>query len=449
MSFHIPRDLVSGDSKRLLLALIVVAIVIKVGMTLVVIPQVNNLFPGRYDICCFVDLYDLIAANLVQGNGYRVFPDTSETLIREPGYVLLLAGIFSLFGRSLLAAQIVNVLLSLATAYVVLRLAQKIVNEKTAHLIAVLVFLFYPAVMLAETRGGLETFLAFWTAVFAFSFYRALESDTLRDYAIMGILLGVLLLVRGTAILFPLFILGYLVWINRRRHRTKIVLINFLVMVSLTCITYSPWVLRNYSVSGKFVPLSTAKGVAAYQGLYLNKNILSTKDSRILLVEATKEQSALAQEAGFRFKEAFWQQFYSTNDEIGFDKLLLDRVIREYRNSPVLFVRGCLFGFFGFWFYGGKVAILLNMIVGIPLLSLAVIGAYMGYKNRLNIGPMLVIIGAFVVVHVPILGRARYHIPLVPFLAILASLALSHYSRRDRHDEKGALVYSCADREVL
>jgi len=40
------------------------------------------------------------------------------------------------------------------------------------------------------------------------------------------------------------------------------------------------------------------------------------------------------------------------------------------------------------------------------------------------VGPILLFVGTFYAVHLPILGQARYHVPLIPFLAVLACIPL-------------------------
>jgi 4-amino-4-deoxy-L-arabinose transferase-like glycosyltransferase len=406
-----------------------VLFVIKAGIIFIVIPKLTQYYPSLYDISKFHDKYDAIAMNLIDGKGYRFFPETCETFMRSPGYVILLFGIFSLFGKSLVAAQTVNLLLSIATAYIILRLAQKIVNRSIVCWIAPLFFLFHPGIILAETRGGVESLFTFLMASSMFFLYCAIKTNKRRDYVITGIALGITLLVKSTPILFPIFILPYLIFINRKKSSTKVICTNCVAMLLTACLIYSPWVIRNYLVSGKFVFLTTIKGPVAYQGLYLNKNIFSEKDSRILLREAAKEQFSLAKDAGFRFENhGVFQYFYSSKDEIRFDKLLFNKVKQEYRESPSLFLKCILFNFIRFFFYGSKKAVLLNILLGIPLLILFIIGTYVGYKKKLNITPLLIFICAFILPHLPLLGWARFQIPLIPFLSILSSLVLLRFS---------------------
>jgi hypothetical protein len=203
-------------------------------------------------------------------------------------------------------------------------------------------------------------------------------------------------------------------------------------MLLAACLIYSPWVIRNYMISGKLVFLTTLKGPVSYQGLYLNKHIFSEKDSRILLREAAKEQSDLAKDAGLRFKnKGVFQYFYSSNEEITFDKLLFDKVKQEYKKSPLLFLKCILFNFFRFFFYGSQKAVLVNILFEIPILTLYIIGTYLGYKNKMNITPLIIFICVFIMSHLFLLGWARFQIPLIPFFSILGSLVLLRFSHNN------------------
>jgi len=400
-----------------------VIFVIKAGIIFTAIPEINKYYPGVYDINHFPDEYDLFAMNLVHGNGYRAFPDTCLSFLRSPGYVFLLFGIFKTFGKNLLAVQILNLFLSITTAYIIFRLAQKIVSRSAVCWLAPLFFLFHPAIILAETRGGVESLFTFLVTLFMYYLYCTIESNKRRDYIITGIIFALALLVKTTPILIPIFMLPYLLFINRKKSASKIIYTNCVLMLLAGCLIYSPWVIRNYLVSGKFILLTTQKGFVAYEGVHLNKNIFSGKDSRTLLYEATLKQSSLAKKAGFRFvHRGEYQFFYSSNDEIRFNKLLFDKVKQEYRESPSLLLKSILANFVRFFFYGSKRAVPLNILFGVPLLILYISGTYVGYKKKLNIAPLLIFICIFIMSHLPLLGWARFQIPLIPFFSILGSL---------------------------
>src|SRR4051812_27241851 len=68
-------------------AFLLVALLINAALVLVVLPHAVGMdYNSR-----FGDLYDLIATNVAQGRGYRVDAGMGETMLREPGYPLLVA----------------------------------------------------------------------------------------------------------------------------------------------------------------------------------------------------------------------------------------------------------------------------------------------------------------------------------------------------------------------
>lgn len=420
-------------SQRALLIILCTTLVLKLAVVLLVIPKVTEYLP--YTIGGFVDRYDSIAENLLAGNGYRVYPDTSETLLRSPGYVLLLTGLFSLFGKSLAAAQIVNILCGLATAYVIVLITVKWVIPRTASidngsniewtlLLPAVLYLFYPGIILAETRGGVESLFTLLLTGFVFLLYRVIEFNRYKDFAAAGAALGLTMLVKSTPALIPVVFFPYLLLRAKPSGVTwSSVVAKFTVMGLAAFIVLAPWGLRNYELTGEFLLTSTVKGTTAQQGLYVNKHFGSGRNRDSLLREATAQESAIADELGMKHRHEFFPVFYTTRDEVNFDHYLFQRVVEEYMAAPGLLLKSCILNFAGFWFLGkSSGATYLNMVLVCPLLIIAGWGTYSGYRRRFNITPLILVTGAFIVPHLPILGVARYHVPLIPFLVILATI---------------------------
>ena len=83
-------------------------------------------------------------------------PPWASTMLREPGYPLLLAAVFKLGGYGLQQARGVCVLLAFGAALMLLRLARKINGDAMTALAAALLFLLYPGILVAEARAGIE-----------------------------------------------------------------------------------------------------------------------------------------------------------------------------------------------------------------------------------------------------------------------------------------------------
>lgn len=413
------------------IALIIATIALNTLVTFYVIPKAHNSFHQLYNQDEYADGYDQLATNLVNGNGYRFFPDTARTLMREPGYPVVLAGIFYLFGVSLVAVKAVNVCLALTTAYIISVLARIVLEKRLLTIGAPIIFLFHPGTLIGESRGASETLFTFLLTLFVFTLYRALRSDKYSSYVISGIVLGLAVLVRSTPILLPIVLLAYLFVYHRQGRRATRNITYAGVLVVVMSVVISPWVIRNFALTGKLVPTASVVGVSAQTGLYISTH--HSSDSHRVDREAAEERNQLAYELGLPFKSGYYQYFYASGDELKFSDFLLKRVMHEYAMHPTLFLRIASLNLFNFW-CGGKAAgsIVLNAIIQFPYVVFAIIGivASVGQRRFYVIAPLVLLITYIAAISVPILAQARYSVPIIPFLAILASYGVA--SVRDR-----------------
>ncbi len=382
----------------------------------------------------FPDGYDKLASNILDGNGYRFFLDTSETLMRTPGYPLFLSLIFYFFPNSLVAVKIVNLTLGLLSAWILAALACRFTANKVAIIFAVFLFLLHPATIFAQSRGGVESLFTFCTVGFVFAMCRAFEQQKMADYLIAGVLLGILTLVKSTGIFFPIFFLGCLVATRKWNVIVKFWMPRLVLMVSLMFVVLLPWILRNHLLVNQFVPTMTVAGTAAFDGLYACKNHSLETDASVLHREASRLREEIVVGLNLpHHPSGYFQYFHEATDEVDFNQYLLSLVFDEYRNSPSLLIRCSLLNGFNFWFSGRTwSSTSLNMLIQIPYLLLCVIGIYFCKKGscRKKMFPILSFAAYFFILHLPINGIARYSVPLIPFLAIFAGIALDELRRR-------------------
>ena len=432
-------------------------LLLKLPTVFFIVPMFDQVTGASYEINKFKDDYDRIAINVIEGNGYRFYPETAETLMRPPLYVLLLCGVFYLFGKSLLAVQVVNIFLGLATVLVVRSLCLQLKLSNAATLIAMALSFFHPAIVLAESRGGIESIFTLSLTSFVLLLYKALENNNRVYYAFAGLILGVSLLIKSLCLFFPLFLLIYFVFRDTPRKCWNNVT-NVAVLTAVTLLVISPWIIRNYRLTESFVPAMTLSGTVAQEGLYVSKNFGASRERYQLAEDAAKKRNELAAQLGFSFKPRFLQYFYKSKDEVQFDRYLFAKTIREYKEDPILFVRSAFMNFVGFWFQGRTwSATRMNVAFTLPFLLLMLIGIYLNLFPRVNaqramvksfqeasskqspasnfmsrekqsgkyLTPLLLFIGYFVLVHLPFQGLARYHVPIIPCMAILAAIPLS------------------------
>jgi hypothetical protein len=401
-----------------------------------VIPRLSPQVSGAYIPKIFGDGYDQLAENLANGNGYRFYPDTALTLMREPGYPILLAGLTTAFGASFTVVKISNMILAIATAWLLMRIGIRLMPRGAAQntflvLGPPVLFLFHPGVLIAESRGGVEMLFAFLITLFLLMTFEAIESNRWQDYMLCGLVLGITVSVRSTPMLFPVPLFAYMMIVERRRRSIIAISRNIMVMILAMTAVLSPWITRNYLLTGKFIPTGSVLGVSAQAGQYIGKHQFEGKPYWILDREAARERDRLALGLGYPFEdgaEGYYQTFYKTNDEINFSSYLLKKVVAEYQNSPMLFLRCMTQNVFNFWFAGKTWnATAMNAMIQLPYLALAGLGAFrlIRTKSARTAGLLVLFVAYVMAVHVPILAQARYSIPLISVIAILASAGLA------------------------
>ena len=407
--------------------ILIAALLANAAIVLVVLPEVRSRLALTYSMD-FGDLYDLIGKNLDQGNGYRVDAAMGNTMLREPGYPLLLAAVFKLGGYGIQQARAACVLLAFGAALILLRLTRKITGDAMTALAGALLFLLYPGILVAEARAGVEIPSIFTVLLFVLVLYGAVEKGYLWRYWASGSLLGVAVLVRSEVLLFPLPLLVYLLLGARGLVEGRKVVERIAVLALGALVVISPWITRNYLLVHEFVPTATVAGVAAQEGLYTCENAASAEPFWLGQRRAGFERAELATRLGKPFTGPYYQLFYTPQDEVAFNHALLNQVSTEYRSHPALLARCAAKNlFFNFWFLGKtRQSVLLNVVMQAPLLGLAIGGAVVLWKRGLlrKAGIVLLYILYIPAVHAPIIAHARHSTLIVPFLAILAAASL-------------------------
>lgn len=375
------------------------------------------------------DLYDLIAKNLDQGNGYRADARMSETMLREPGYPLFLAGISKLAGGySMRTARVGCVLLAFGAALMLLLLTRRITGDNNIALFAALLFLFYPGVLIAETRAGIEIPCIFTMMLFMLALHGAVKEGSLWRYGAAGLLLGTAVMVRSEVLLFPVLVLVYLLFVAKGWAERRRVVGAFALLAIGTVVVMSPWIIRNYRLVHSFVPTSNIAGLAAQAGLYTCENTSPGEPFALADGEAGLERKKIAMQLGIPSTGPYFQLFYTPQDEVAFYRVLLNRVSIEYRSHPEV-LAGCAARnfFFNFWFLGKTPkSVLLNVLTQAPLLAMALAGIVVLWKRKLLCNAAIILLYVLYIpaLHAPIVAEARYSILIAPFLVILAAVFL-------------------------
>jgi hypothetical protein len=233
--------------------------------------------------------------------------------------------------------------------------------------------------------------------------------------------------VRSTALLFPVLLPIYFFFLEKPRPRVTAMCIRLILIAVGATLVLSPWMIRNYRLVGVPTPSACVGGIAEDVGLYMCKNISVKNDLADMDWKSSEVRADLARAHGYKFSKEYYMYFYDTRDELTFNKLLQQRVLREYLQNPLLLPRCAAINSLLFWF-GGKtwVSSLYNVVLQLPYIVGSIIGTVLiARRGRLgSIALSLLFCAYTMLVYILIHAQARYSVQIVPFLAIFMAAGL-------------------------
>ncbi len=207
--------------------------------------------------------YHAIAANLAAGEGH-VKHVGIPTAARPPLYSIALAGVYAIFGPSVPAARIFQVLLGALLVPLTYLLARRIFSQAVALIAAGVVALnpfliFISAYLMTENL---------YTAILLLAMI--VLTDALRlgfarggQLVLAGLLAGAATLTRPHGLLFAAFTAAAVLVLGRGRPARR-VLGAALFLLTLAAVL-GPWVLRNEIRMGRPILLTTHGGITFYE----------------------------------------------------------------------------------------------------------------------------------------------------------------------------------------
>lgn len=255
---RVESALASRRTRRLVLALIVgVAVLVRLGAVLLF--DVNPRLRWAYDMTW----YDGVARRLLRGWGY-VGLDFAPTAAWPPGYPLLLAGLYATFGSSLLVAKLANVVLGAGTVLLAHGIACEL-RRPLVGLVAAAILAVFPGYVLFAPLILSETLFVFLTCVALWLFLRwhARGRAGTASWLGLGMLLGAASLVRGVGFfLLPAFASTRLAE-GASVRSTALLTLSAAAGIALVLI---PWMVRNQLQLGYPVMIASNGAVSLYIG---------------------------------------------------------------------------------------------------------------------------------------------------------------------------------------
>jgi 4-amino-4-deoxy-L-arabinose transferase-like glycosyltransferase len=210
-----------------------------------------------------------IARSIASGHGFgSPFADTGLSALLPPVYSYLLAGVFKIFGietkASVLAALSLNSFFSALTCVPVFLLARQAFGQRVAKW-AGWGWAFSPYGVYYGADWAWSTCLVALELCWLFLFAWRLEnSSRKRDWLLFGALCGISALTEPV-VMAVLPLLG--IWTLYRRYRLGRPWKAQMIVVALAGIaTLSPWLVRNFMLFHRFIPVRSGYGLELYIG---------------------------------------------------------------------------------------------------------------------------------------------------------------------------------------
>jgi 4-amino-4-deoxy-L-arabinose transferase-like glycosyltransferase len=352
---------------------------------------------------------------------------------RVPGFPILIAGVFTLFGQSLLPVRVVQALLGTGTVALTYFMARQIVARRQAVAAAAVVAI-YPALLLYSVYLMAETLFSFLVVLTVFFWLkrRAWAAGT------AGVALGAATLTRSVGVALLAAIVVSEVWrLVRIRHvartdrggvRSAAISRPTLINGAALCIGFAvvlmPWAQRNYAIYQRLVLTDTSSGINVLLGNY---PAATGRHPGLPAVEAVSRQYLSAgrtdlerHDLGMQAGRAFVRQHPLQAAKLAAFKAgyLLGVEGREHAWGYSYHVQGRRSAV-TVWAWGIAIMASFPLVMGLATVGLIRPGATQSDAGLLTVAALV----CAVVVHIASFGDSRFHLPWIPFLAIFAARA--------------------------
>jgi 4-amino-4-deoxy-L-arabinose transferase-like glycosyltransferase len=219
--------------------------------------------------------YQSIAFYVLDEHCFCLHPHIT-TVYRAPLWPWIIAGLSLLAGRANFVDRFFLCCTGSGTCVLIFLFARDLFGKRIGW-IAGLMACIYPALYMYDGWMYTESLFTFLLMAICYCIYRIqrTQGQLQRLWVICGVLLALLALTRPNGIAVMLLVIGWTCFLYWRKLLQKRAFLSVALTVLLACVLIAPWTLRNYLVSGSFVPVATGDGtvlLGAYNDAMLNSS---------------------------------------------------------------------------------------------------------------------------------------------------------------------------------
>ncbi len=203
--------------------------------------------------------------NLAQGRGFTAsLTGYVPAIFRTPGYPAFLAIIYTFFGHSIHAALVGNAVLDSLTAVLVLLIGWRLLGPLSGAVAGVLYALYpYPAIFCTVLHQDILLTLSVVLTLYLTLLAQG-DPNRFSRWLLVGVMIGVTAMVKPFLALYG--VVPALVVLASRQLTLAKKFKAVAVMVIMSVLVITPWVIRNYRAFHSFPPLA-AGGTGANLGI--------------------------------------------------------------------------------------------------------------------------------------------------------------------------------------
>jgi len=234
-------------------AILLLALTVRLAYLILVVGP--DSFPTNIDSI----QHHFIAQSVVEGNGYSMYGH--PTAYRAPFLTYFMFISYEIFGLKFTPVRLGMILLSLVLIWAIFYLAKQIFNEKVG-LWAALMATVYPHLIFYNSRIFTETPFALFILLATIFFIRFVRKPQTSSLVLTALFTALAILTRPVGFVLLGFFVIYLLFRQPVRHRIS----RISVLIVLIILFISPWIIRNYQVFHRFVPVTTQGALVLWVG---------------------------------------------------------------------------------------------------------------------------------------------------------------------------------------
>ena len=370
--------------------------------------------------------YVALARNVLAGHGFAWGPG-EPTSIRPPLYPAFLAGVWAFTGIDFQAVRLVQFLLALLTTAMVYQIGRQMFSPVVGRYAAAVTWL-YPSLIFFNFTLLTETLYVFLLTGFLLLAVMLVAQPRTATALGCGLALGLACLTRSVLWPLPLVLCPLLVVLLRGPLRMRLALAA--VVLAGYGLAVGPWAIRNTRLQGVVTIVDTMGGLNLHMGNYEH-----TPDDRLWDAVALRDEKHWAY--------PLLDRHPPLQTEGQKDKWAQRQALAFIAANPLVSLRRAAIKFADFWgiereLAGGFsqrlyvaptwFALFAPALIAVAYIVVALAGAIglwlvRARDWRAEVLLLLPLVG-ITAVHTIVFGHSRYHIPLVPILALYGAALL-------------------------